>query len=291
MHMCRVSRKSNKLLSNQDYLLFLCFFLFGFSVFDQLGRGISMGRGKIEMKKIENANSRQVTFSKRRTGLLKKAYELGVLCDAQVAVIIFSNTGKLFEFANSSMQQILDRYANCTESSESSPVEHKPEGPKEENVLKNEIKKLELKQLQLLGKDLTGLDLIELQNLEQQLNEGLLTLKERKEQILMEQLEHSKMQIVELQRAFPSTNHPTPLYADYCKVEKLGMPADGNTANPERVFDSGVGNEDSVTNLCLGPPSATCGKRKATDTTDCNTTGAQNGKKRTHCVPHENQMK
>lgn len=60
-----------------------------------------MGRGKIEIKKIENVNSRQVTFSKRRAGLFKKANELAVLCEAEVAVIIFSNTGKLFEFANS----------------------------------------------------------------------------------------------------------------------------------------------------------------------------------------------
>ncbi|KAI3472208.1 hypothetical protein Pfo_029696 [Paulownia fortunei] len=59
-----------------------------------------MGRGKIEIKKIENVNSRQVTFSKRRGGLMKKAKELAVLCDAQVAVIIFSGTGKLYEFAN-----------------------------------------------------------------------------------------------------------------------------------------------------------------------------------------------
>lgn len=60
-----------------------------------------MGRGKIEIKRIENSNSRQVTFSKRRTGLLKKAQELAILCDAEVAVIIFSNTGKLFEFSSS----------------------------------------------------------------------------------------------------------------------------------------------------------------------------------------------
>ena len=60
-----------------------------------------MGRGKIEIKKIENANSRQVTFSKRRSGLLKKAHELAVLCDAEVALIIFSSTGRLFEFSSS----------------------------------------------------------------------------------------------------------------------------------------------------------------------------------------------
>lgn len=60
-----------------------------------------MGRGKIEIKKIENINSRQVTFSKRRAGLLKKAKELSILCDAEVAVIVFSSTGRLYEFASS----------------------------------------------------------------------------------------------------------------------------------------------------------------------------------------------
>lgn len=60
-----------------------------------------MGRGKIEIKRIDNLNSRQVTFSKRRTGLLKKAKELSVLCDAEVAVVIFSSTGKLYEFSSS----------------------------------------------------------------------------------------------------------------------------------------------------------------------------------------------
>jgi hypothetical protein len=59
-----------------------------------------MVRGKIEMKRIENATSRQVTFSKRRNGLLKKAYELSVLCDAEVAVIIFSQKGRLYEFSS-----------------------------------------------------------------------------------------------------------------------------------------------------------------------------------------------
>ena len=60
-----------------------------------------MVRGKTQMRRIENATSRQVTFSKRRNGLLKKAFELSVLCDAEVALIIFSTRGKLFEFASS----------------------------------------------------------------------------------------------------------------------------------------------------------------------------------------------
>ncbi|KAM7507787.1 hypothetical protein LguiA_018240 [Lonicera macranthoides] len=57
-----------------------------------------MGRGKIEVKRIENNTSRQVTFSKRRAGLLKKTHELSVLCDAQIGLIIFSTKGKLFEY-------------------------------------------------------------------------------------------------------------------------------------------------------------------------------------------------
>ncbi|XP_020084132.1 uncharacterized protein LOC109707344 isoform X3 [Ananas comosus] len=60
-----------------------------------------MVRGKTEIKRIENATSRQVTFSKRRNGLLKKAFELSVLCDAEVALIVFSPRGKLYEFSSS----------------------------------------------------------------------------------------------------------------------------------------------------------------------------------------------
>ncbi|XP_059304883.1 MADS-box protein AGL42-like isoform X2 [Lycium ferocissimum] len=69
-----------------------------------------MVRGKVEMKRIENSTSRQVTFSKRRNGLMKKAYELSVLCDAEVALIIFSPKGRLYEFSSSNMQKTIERY-------------------------------------------------------------------------------------------------------------------------------------------------------------------------------------
>ncbi|KAL5563476.1 hypothetical protein UlMin_033223 [Ulmus minor] len=59
-----------------------------------------MVRGKIQMKKIENASGMQVTFSKTRNGLLKKAHELSVRCNVKVAAIIFSQKGKLYEFAS-----------------------------------------------------------------------------------------------------------------------------------------------------------------------------------------------
>jgi hypothetical protein len=59
-----------------------------------------MGRGKIAIQRIDNSTSRQVTFSKRRKGLIKKAKELAILCDAEVGLVIFSSTAKLYEFAS-----------------------------------------------------------------------------------------------------------------------------------------------------------------------------------------------
>ncbi|KAG6626446.1 hypothetical protein CIPAW_15G048700 [Carya illinoinensis] len=75
-----------------------------------------MGRVKLQIKRIENTANRQVTFSKRRNGLIKKAYELSVLCDIDVALIMFSPSGRLSHFAgNKSIEEILARYFNLPE--------------------------------------------------------------------------------------------------------------------------------------------------------------------------------
>ncbi|KAM0936084.1 putative transcription factor MADS-type1 family [Dioscorea sansibarensis] len=66
-----------------------------------------MGRGKIEIRRIEDSSSRQVTFSKRRNGLLKKAKELGILCDAEIGLIVFSSTGRLYDYTNTKYLFIL----------------------------------------------------------------------------------------------------------------------------------------------------------------------------------------
>ncbi|KAJ4967104.1 hypothetical protein NE237_018953 [Protea cynaroides] len=65
-----------------------------------------MGRGKIVIRRIDNTTNRQVTFSKRRNGLLKKARELAILCDAEVGLMIFSSTGKLYDFASTRSDSI-----------------------------------------------------------------------------------------------------------------------------------------------------------------------------------------
>lgn len=54
----------------------------------------------MEMKRIEDKHSRQVTFSKRRSGLTKKAHELSVLCDVEIGLIVFSGNGRLYEFCS-----------------------------------------------------------------------------------------------------------------------------------------------------------------------------------------------
>lgn len=71
-----------------------------------------MGRVKLEIKKIENPTNRQVTYSKRRNGLIKKAYELSVLCDIDLALIMFSPSGKLTQYCNCSIEEVIGRFAN-----------------------------------------------------------------------------------------------------------------------------------------------------------------------------------
>ncbi|KAE8683457.1 Floral homeotic protein GLOBOSA [Hibiscus syriacus] len=63
-----------------------------------------MGRGKIEIKRIENSSNRQVTYSKRRNGIMKKAKEITVLCDAKVSLIIFASSGKMHEYCSPSTE-------------------------------------------------------------------------------------------------------------------------------------------------------------------------------------------
>lgn len=69
-----------------------------------------MGRKKIQIARISDERNRQVTFTKRKFGLMKKAYELSVLCDCELAVIIFNSHGKLFQYASNDMDKVLLKY-------------------------------------------------------------------------------------------------------------------------------------------------------------------------------------
>ncbi|XP_042000361.1 agamous-like MADS-box protein MADS3 isoform X2 [Salvia splendens] len=184
-----------------------------------------MGRGRVELKRIENKINRQVTFSKRRNGLLKKAYELSVLCDAEVALIIFSSRGKLYEFGstretqgsvrlmcfwaigafldesftNCSMARTLERYHRCCFNTQDNPTETETQSWYHEvSKLKAKYESLQRTQRHLLGEDLGPLSIKELQNLEKQLEGALAQARQRKTQILMEQMEELRRKEREL---------------------------------------------------------------------------------------------
>ncbi|GAB2270160.1 Alpha-glucosidase 2, variant 2 [Dionaea muscipula] len=146
-----------------------------------------MGRGRVELKRIENKINRQVTFAKRRNGLLKKAYELSLLCDAEVALIIFSNRGKLFEFcSNPSMMKTIDRYHSC--SYNALEADRAFSEIQEYLKLKARVEVLQRSQRNLLGEDLAPLTTKELEQLEIQLEMSLKQIRSTKTQYVVDQL-------------------------------------------------------------------------------------------------------
>ncbi|XP_054306755.1 myocyte-specific enhancer factor 2A isoform X5 [Pongo pygmaeus] len=78
-----------------------------------------MGRKKIQITRIMDERNRQVTFTKRKFGLMKKAYELSVLCDCEIALIIFNSSNKLFQYASTDMDKVLLKYTEYNEPHES----------------------------------------------------------------------------------------------------------------------------------------------------------------------------
>ncbi|KAL8610791.1 hypothetical protein ACOMHN_016774 [Nucella lapillus] len=78
-----------------------------------------MGRKKIQISRICDERNRQVTFTKRKFGLMKKAYELSVLCDCEIALIIFNGANKLFQYASTDMDKVLLKYTEYNEPHES----------------------------------------------------------------------------------------------------------------------------------------------------------------------------
>lgn len=147
-----------------------------------------MGRGKVELKRIENKINRQVTFSKRRSGLAKKAYEISVLCDADVALIISSSKGKLFEYATDScMERILERYERYSYAESlliDTDIESQGSWSLEHVKLKARIEVLQKNQRHIRGEDLDDMSLKELQNLEHQIEVALKHIRTKKNQII-----------------------------------------------------------------------------------------------------------
>ncbi|XP_019105570.2 MADS-box transcription factor 23 isoform X3 [Beta vulgaris subsp. vulgaris] len=149
-----------------------------------------MGRGKIVIERIDNSTSRQVTFSKRRKGLLKKSKELAILCDAEVGVIIFSSTSKLYEYSSSSMKSVIERYNKAKQ--EQHPLNSDSElkfWRQEAEITRQQLQDMHESYRQLMGHKLSGLSIEDLQSLEEQLETSLRGVRMKKEHILANEIQ------------------------------------------------------------------------------------------------------
>ncbi|KAG6652111.1 hypothetical protein CIPAW_06G160500 [Carya illinoinensis] len=161
-----------------------------------------MGRGKIAIRRIDNSTSRQVTFSKRRKGLFKKAKELSILCDAEVGVIVFSSTDKLYDYASTSMKSVVERYNKEKEKSDkqySRPANIEVKfWQREAAALGQQLQYLQECHRQFMGEELSSLRVEDLQNLETQLEMSLKGIREKKGNLIrQENLElYEKMNLI-----------------------------------------------------------------------------------------------
>jgi hypothetical protein len=145
-----------------------------------------MGRGKVELKRIEDKSSRQVTFSKRRSGLMKKAQELSILCDVDVALFIFSGRGRLYEFSSGdSLKKILERHQARNAADGELGRNAKKLGTDQRTILTgSEV--LQIVHSHLDPKKVDQMNMTELTRLEHQLDAILRQTRVKKTQLLME---------------------------------------------------------------------------------------------------------
>ncbi|KAJ4880827.1 Agamous-like MADS-box protein AGL19 [Raphanus sativus] len=209
-----------------------------------------MVRGKTEMKRIENATSRQVTFSKRRNGLLKKAFELSVLCDAEVALIIFSPTSKLYEFSSCSIAKTIERYQKRVKEIGTSKrdADHSQQARGETYGLTKKIEQLGISKRKLLGEGIDVCSIEELHQLENQLERGLTRIRAKKYQLLREEIEKLKEEEMNLIKENKELNE---------KLSGTGaivVASSSSTLTSSEVNTDGNDNMEVETGLFIGPP-------------------------------------
>jgi len=150
-----------------------------------------MGRGKIVIRRIDNSTNRQVTFSKRRGGLLKKAKELSILCDAEVGLVVFSSTGRLYEFCSTNMKTVMDRYTRAKEEQPAGldATSQTKLWQREAASLRQQLHNLQESHKQLMGEELSSLGVTDLQGLENRLEMSLRGIKTRKDHLMRSEIE------------------------------------------------------------------------------------------------------
>ncbi|CAN6321166.1 unnamed protein product [Urochloa humidicola] len=228
-------------------------------------------RERIAIRRIDNLAARQVTFSKRRRGLFKKAEELSILCDAEVGLVVFSATGKLFHFASSreftlyvhiysmvvsqtfyfSMKQIIDRYDSHSKTLQKSEAPSQLQSHVDDSTcakLRGELAEASLKLRQMRGEELQRLSVQQLQELEKTLESGLGSVLKTKSQKIHDEingLERKRMQLIEENSRLKERLQVT-------RMARMEMQLG---ADSEFVYEEGQSSE-SVTNTSVPRPPA-----------------------------------
>ncbi|KAF5758475.1 putative transcription factor MADS-MIKC family [Helianthus annuus] len=163
---------------------------------------MKMVRQKTQIRKIENLAARQVTFSKRRRGLFKKAQELSTLCDVDLALIVFSATGKLFHYSPSSMSEVLERHGQLQSQNvgevQLSSDQKMEIACKRAAILSEELVEKTHELRQMNGEDIQGLDLKELNKLEAIIESGLAAVVKAKGERMLNQINTLKKKEAQL---------------------------------------------------------------------------------------------
>nr|ALF08433.1 AGAMOUS-like protein 1 [Thalictrum thalictroides]ALF08434.1 AGAMOUS-like protein 1 [Thalictrum thalictroides] len=196
-----------------------------------------MGRGKIEIKRIENTTNRQVTFCKRRNGLLKKAYELSVLCEAEVALIVFSSRGRLYEYSNNSVKKTIERYKKAsTDSPNSGSVSEANVQfyQQEASKLRNQIASLQNHNR-------------ELKQIEKKIEGGISKIRAKKNELLFAEIEYMQKREIDLQtdnkylRAMIAANERAPEHMNLMPANEYHVmssaPFDSRNFMPANLLD------------------------------------------------------
>ncbi|XP_055802779.1 agamous-like MADS-box protein TM6 [Solanum dulcamara] len=198
-----------------------------------------MGRGKIEIKKIENSTNRQVTYSKRRNGIFKKAKELTVLCDAKIFLIMLSSTRKYHEYTspNTTTKKMIDQYLSTLGVDIwSSHYEKMQENLKRLKEINNKLRR-EIRQR--TGEDMSGLNLQELCHLQENISESVAEIREKKYHRIMNQTVTCKKKVKSLEEQHGN------LVLDLetkCEEQKYGVVENEGHYNSAVAFANGVHN-------------------------------------------------
>ncbi|XP_055810257.1 agamous-like MADS-box protein AGL70 [Solanum dulcamara] len=171
-----------------------------------------MGRRKLEIKRISEKSSRQVAFCKRRKGLVKKANELSILCDVDVAVVIISNRGRLHEFSsNNSLTGILQRYESHVEAEKEISAEIQVAEHSKYSGFTTMGELLQTTERQLEETNDDGLTVTDLIHLEDELQTALIQVRSRKTHLMLESAKdlHEKGKVLQEEKKHLEDNIAT----------------------------------------------------------------------------------